>query len=105
MFGVRSYAAGVEYRNAVTGFYVLPRVRGENVVLEVSPYKSSRISSGRDDVAALSAGTTITGRIGEWLMIGGVTEQINRTDSTTGNTIRTEGGRDSGIWIRADLVE
>ena len=105
VFGVRSYAAGVEYRNAVTGFYVLPRVRGENVVLDVSPYKSSRIDSGRNDVAALSAATTITGRIGEWLMIGGVTEQINRTDSTTGNTIRTEGGRDSGIWIRADLVE
>jgi len=103
--GVRGFAAGVEYRNAVTGFYVLPRIRGENVVLDVSAHKSSRIKSGREDVATQSASTTVTGRIGEWLMIGGVTEQITRTDSTTGNTIRTEGGRDSGIWIRADLVQ
>jgi type II secretory pathway component GspD/PulD (secretin) len=105
VFGVRGYAAGVEYRDAVTGFYVLPRVRGENVVLDVSPYKSSRINSSRDDVATVSASTTVTGRIGEWLMIGAVTEQITRTDNSTGNTIRTEGGRDSGIWIRADLVQ
>lgn len=106
LFGVRGYAAGVEYRDAVTGFYVLPRVRGENVVLEVSPYKSPQINMGRDDVVvSQSANTTITGRMGQWLMIGGVARQITRTDSTTGNTIRTEGNRGSGIWIRADLVQ
>ena len=105
VFGRRGYAAGVEYRDAVTGFYVLPRVRGENVVLDVSPYKSSRIDSDRGDVGALSASTTVTGRIGEWLMIGGVTEKVTRKDSTTGKTIRTEGGRDSSIWIRAELVQ
>ncbi len=105
VFGVQGFAAGVEYRNAVTGFYVLPRVRGENVVLDVSPYKDSRVDSGRGDIAVQSASTTVTGRIGEWLMIGGVAEQITRTDRTTGSTVRTEGARDSGIWIRADLVQ
>lgn len=105
VFGVRGVAAGVEYREAVTGFYVLPRVRNENVVLDVSPYKSSRIDSSQPGVAAQSASTTVTGRIGQWLMIGGVTEQITRTDSTTGTTVRTEGGQDAGIWIRADLVQ
>ncbi len=106
LFGRGGYAASVEYRDAMTGFYVLPRVRGDNVVLEISPFKSaSQTDLGRDDVIATqSASTEITGRVGEWLMIGGVTEQIERKDSSTGTTIATQGGRDSGIWIRADIV-
>ena len=64
--------AGVEFKDAVTGFYVLPRIRGDNVILEVSPFKSSQSNTGGDNIDTQSASTTITGRVGEWLLIGGV---------------------------------
>ena len=106
VLGRRGYVAGVEYRDAVTGFYVLPRVRGDNVVLEVSPFKNTQLNTGRDnEIVSQSASTTVTGRVGEWLMIGGVTQQVERSDNVTGSTISTQGGTDTGIWIRADVVQ
>jgi hypothetical protein len=53
--GRRGVAGGIEYKDVITGFYVLPRAQ-----------------------------TTLTGRIGEWLLIGGVTEQLKRAQSGTG---------------------
>jgi type II secretory pathway component GspD/PulD (secretin) len=103
--GPGAVAGGVEYKNATTGFYVLPRVRGNSVVLDISPYKSLPSNTGRDNVDTLSAGTTITGRVGQWLLVGGITEQLARTQSATGTTVRTHGGDSTGIWVRADLVQ
>ena len=103
--GRRGFAGSVEYKDATTGFYVLPRVRGENCVLEVSPFKSSYRDSGPDNFDTQSASTTITGRIGQWLLIGGVVEQVGRTESSTGTTYATQGSGNTGIWIKADVVE
>ena len=104
--GRRGFAAGsIEYKDALTGFYVLPRIRGDNVTLEVSPFKSSRSNTGGDNIDTQSASTTITGRVGEWLLIGGVTEQLERTQSATGTTIATQSRGNTGIWIKADLVQ
>lgn len=96
---------GVEYKDAVTGFYVLPRVRGDNVILEVSPFKSSQSDAVGANIVTQSASTTITGRVGEWLLIGGVTEQQEQGQSATGTTTATQSRANTGIWIRADLVQ
>ena len=103
--GLRGVAGSVEYKDAITGFYVLPRVRGDNVFLEVSPFKSSRSDSAGNTIDTQSARTTINGRIGEWLFIGGVTEQVERMHSTIGTTVKTRSSDNSGIWIKADLVQ
>ena len=103
--GPRGFAGGVQYKDAVTGFYVLPRIRGDNVVLEVSPFKSTSLNTGRENFDTQSASTTITGRVGQWLLIGGITERVERSQSATGTTVVTQGRDDSGIWIKADLVQ
>jgi type II secretory pathway component HofQ len=103
--GRRGFAGSIEYKDAITGFYVLPRIRGDNVILEVSPFKSSQSNTGGDNIDTQSASTTITGRVGEWLLIGGVTEQLERAQSTTGTTFATQSRADTGIWIKADLVQ
>jgi hypothetical protein len=40
--GRRGYGGSIDYKDAMTGFYVLPRIRGDNVILEVSPFKRHR---------------------------------------------------------------
>ncbi len=84
---------------------MLPRIRGDNVILEVSPFKSSRSNTGGDNIDTQSASTTITGRVSEWLLIGGVTEQLEQAKSTTGTTFATQNRAGTGIWIKADLVQ
>jgi hypothetical protein len=103
--GRRGFGGSIEYKDAITGFYVLPRIRGDNVTLEVNPFKSSQSNTGGDNIDTQSAGTTITGPIGEWILIGGVTEQLERTQSATGTTVATQSRRNTGIWIKADLVQ
>ncbi len=103
--GRRGFAGSVEYRDAVTGFYVLPRIRGDNVILEINPYKSTRDNTDGDNIDTQSAGTTVTGRIGDWLLIGGIVEQLEQSPSATGSTVTTQGRSNEGIWVRADLIE
>ena len=103
--GRRGVAGGIEYRDAITGFYVLPRVRGDNVMLEVSPFKNSQSAEGGGNIDTQSASTTITGPVGQWLLIGGVTEQLERTESVTGRTTATRSTNNAGIWIKADLIQ
>jgi len=95
---------GIEYKNVTTGFYVLPRVSGDRVTLQVSPFRNSLSHSRGGDIATQSASTTLSGRLGEWLLIGGVSEQLRQSQSGIGSSTSTQSRNNSSIWIRADLI-
>jgi len=92
------------YANATTGFYVLPRVHGDEVILQISPFKNTLSRSGSGSIDTLQADTTITGRLGEWLPLGGVTERTERSQSDGVSQRSTRSSNEDSIWIRADLV-
>ncbi len=83
-----------EFRDVQTGFYVTPRVSGDRVTLEISPRQQRSTGNGRDaPVTTGSITTTVAGRLGEWLQLGGSTD--------------SSGGSDRGLvtWgTRADLT-
>jgi type II secretory pathway component GspD/PulD (secretin) len=66
-----------EFRDVQTGFYATPRLSGDRVTLEISP-QQQRLTGGdrgaQVAVATGSAATTVSGRLGEWIEIGGVIE-------------------------------
>lgn len=95
---------GVDYKDVTTGFYVLPRIHGDQVTLQVSPFKQSQSKTRGGDINTQSARTTITGKLGEWLPIGGTTEQTQRTRNSTGSYSSTHSRNNESIWIKADLV-
>ena len=101
----QTFTGGIDYKDVVTGFYVLPRIRGDNVNLEVSPFKNALGQSGGGNIETSSANTTITGRIGEWLLIGGVSDQLSRAQSGSGSSTSTKSRSNESIWIRADFVK
>lgn len=96
---------GVDYKDVTTGFYVLPRVHGDKVTLQVSPFKQSQSTTRGGDINTQRANTTITGRLGEWLPVGGTTEQTQRTHSSTGSYSSTQSRNNESIWIKADPVQ
>jgi type II secretory pathway component GspD/PulD (secretin) len=96
---------GVDYKDINTGFYVLPRVHGEQVTLDVSPYKQSHSRERAGDIKTQSASTRITGQLGQWLAIGGVTEQTQRSSNRIGSYGSTQSRDNASIWIKADLVQ
>lgn len=63
-----------DYREVQSGFFATPRVNGDRVTLELSP-RQQRLTDGRQPtVTTGSVVTTVTGRLGEWIEIGGSSE-------------------------------
>ncbi len=61
-----------EYREANTGFHVLPRVQGDRVTLDINPQRESFDEQRRGAVNTQSVVTTVSGRLGEWISLGGM---------------------------------
>ncbi len=81
-----------QMRDAVTGFSVLPRVHGDQVTLEVSPQrdKPSMQMPGAIDIQQMT--TTVSGRLGEWIELGGVGQgQAEQAGATAARSIKTAG--------------
>ena len=95
---------GTEYKDVTTGFYVLPRIHGNLVTLQISPFKNLLANAGKGRIETQSARTTISGRIGEWLPLGGVAEQSKRSQNSIGSSSSSASRNLHSIWIKADLV-
>lgn len=83
----------VAYHDADSGFWVLPRLSGEVVTLLIAP-RTTKVNAGvvpTFDVQG--AETTVSGRLGQWIDIGGISQSASRSSrelpgSTTGHEAR-----------------
>ncbi|MBI3919367.1 MAG: hypothetical protein HY322_20430 [Betaproteobacteria bacterium] len=79
----------VEYRDAVTGFYVRPRLTGEVVTLDVSPQHDTLNREIPGGVNVQRVTTTVSGRLGEWIELGGLgQERADQRSVLLGSTSR-----------------
>ncbi len=71
------------YRDIDSGFYVLPRINGNTVTLQISA-QNAALSANQNDPAIRTqqAVSTVSGRLGEWIEIGGVGRQESNDNST-----------------------
>jgi hypothetical protein len=77
---VVSHSTG--FRDVQTGFYATPRVSGDHVTLEISSRQQRLTGEARSaPVTTGSLTTTVTGRIGEWIQIGGIADDAAGSDS------------------------
>ena len=72
-----------EYREVNSGFYVLPRLSGDRVTLEISAQNDAvSPEAGRGAAQIQNVTTTVSGRLGEWLELGDLARQGNDAGST-----------------------
>ena len=69
---VEQVAETTQFRDAATGFYVLPRVTGDRITLDISSQRESLSKQAHGGVNVQSIVTTVSGRFGEWMEIGGI---------------------------------
>jgi hypothetical protein len=97
--GVR-VSEGVVYMDVGQGFFAVPRLVGDRVSIEIRPFFDS---PGQGlDVETQELSTTVTGRLGEWIELGGSAQQ-GREDTgqlTGAGSIETRDTR--SVWL---LVE
>ncbi len=95
----------IEYKDVSSGFYVLPRMNGDRVTLLVSP-QLSRVHPNQAAVFDVqNVETTTTGRLGEWLQIGGVAQHVNSNDRENLLSTRQRGQEQRTILIKVDEIQ
>jgi hypothetical protein len=94
-------AQGVSLHEMSTGFEVLPRVRGDTVVLEITPQLAApRAADGAFRFHELR--TTVTARLGEWIDLGAATarsSEVNRTILGRGDA---HGSETTTVWLKVE---
>lgn len=91
-----------DYRTADTGFYVLPRVQGSVVTLDIDPQRESFNNDRRGTVSVQRASTTVSGRLGEWITIGGIDESRSDERSTLLGRGSTQSSERSGVQVKVE---
>lgn len=93
---------GIEYRDVNSGFYVVPRLNGSQVTLEINPQLNRVDPGGSQVIDTQVAATTVAGRLGQWINIGGANQDFDRRDSFNIARTRSRGGETRGIWVKVD---
>jgi len=95
-------SAGIDYRDVTSGFYVTPRTNGNNVTLEIAPQLEHVDPLDGGAINTRYAQTTLSGRLGEWIPLGGVNEAASGSDSELLAQTRRHGTENYNAWV---LVE
>lgn len=93
---------GTDYRDASTGFSVVPRVQGNIVTLDIDPQRETFDESRRGAVNVQRVVTTVSGRLGEWMDLGGVNESRSDHQSTLLGRSSTSGSERRGVQVKVE---
>lgn len=93
---------GIAYQNVSSGVYVTPRVLGETVTLEIAPRLERLDPNASGAIQTQSATTIVSGRLGEWIRVGGASESLAGGDA--GLLARTRRQNDSSysVWVKVE---
>ena len=96
-----------QYQEVGSGFYVLPRVNGNRVTLEISAQNDS-LAPGSTDQPAMriqQTSSTVSGRLGEWLEIGGIGQQKSNDRSTISTRDTSRMREQRSVLIKVEEIK
>lgn len=91
-----------QYIEATTGFEVTPRLVGQQVTLDVSPWSDH--FNGQGQIQTQEANTSIRANLGEWVEIGGVEESGQSYGNGMFSSNRQSAQTNLRILVKVDLV-
>lgn len=91
-----------QYVSADSGMRVIPRLQGDRVFLQIVPQQASfTVGSARQ---ITQAATTITGRLGEWMELGGISQSSNSDSSGILSSAGGQQSQETSIWVKVELI-
>lgn len=101
---VEQVVEGTQYRDVTTGFYVLPRIAGEHVTLDVRPQRETLSDPVRGAINVQSVATTISGRLGEWMEIGAIGQDATGQQTVLLGRTTTATRDDRRVLVKVEEV-
>jgi len=89
-------------QETATGFEVVPRLSGSTVFLEIAPQRQSFASGDPGAIQAERAVSTVSGRLGQWIELGGTggTSASGERGILSARELRTSESR--RIWVKVE---
>lgn len=97
------------YRDLGQGFYAQPKVKGQRVTVEITQQAESanpRYGHGGSDYQRLS--TTVSGKLGEWMQLGGTGASAAPASDRRGNgfSVSTAEVKDNrSLWLKVEELD
>lgn len=94
----------LDYQPIGAGFYVTPRVAGDKVHLDISPYADRMASTGGGVIAAHGMDTTASGRLGEWIPLGSAATAYHDQQQGVLTSTRRQGSDAYDVWVKVEVL-
>jgi type II secretory pathway component GspD/PulD (secretin) len=92
----------VEYRNADVGLRVRPRVQGNQVTLEISTRNDAVADASRPTFDVQRVDTVVSGRLGQWLEVGGIDQNRVQSDNALLNQRNAGASDERKIFLKVE---
>ena len=92
---------GTFIQDAATGFEVVPRLAGGNVILDILQQRETQ-GARPGSVQGQRVDTTITTRLGEWTEIGGTASGSARDDRGIAAASGTRATQSRRVWVKVE---
>jgi len=91
----------VQYKKVMTGFRVKPQTNGDNVTITIQQQNQSRANNGIA-IDSNQIETVVTGKLGQWLFIGGTDHKKNLSESGINYSTRIRSTDVNQVWIKVE---
>jgi type II secretory pathway component HofQ len=92
------------FQDATTGFYVTPRLNEDRVTLQISPHMH-QATRPNGTLEIQQASTTLSGRLGEWIAVGGAQQSSNQHGTGLTRYRSTQNESNSQIYLRVEEIK
>ena len=93
-----------QLQDVTSGFYVVPRLHGDEVTLEIVQY-DDRPGRHRGVINTQSTGTVVRGRLGEWVELGGIDTSNASQEGGLGRSVDSRGSNTQGIQVKVECLD
>jgi type II secretory pathway component GspD/PulD (secretin) len=94
-----------DYYETRSGFYVLPRLNGNQVTLLVATDLSRVQPGGHPTANVQGVETTVTGRLGQWMELGGIDQSFNHGTRQNFSSSSVRGQELRTVLIKVDEIK
>ena len=94
-----------EYRNVTRGFYATATVNGDRVQVTISSHNDRMNRSHSGVIDTQQTETRISGRLGEWISLGGLEEQANSNQTGTLRRYSTQSSQNTALRLKVDSLD
>jgi hypothetical protein len=90
-----------QIQNLASGFEVVPRLAGSEVMLEILQERETP-GAVPGTVQGQRVGTSVRARLGEWVEIGGTESSAARDDRAIASANRARGAESRRVWLKVE---